>query len=161
MIKRARERLDGFDRGHSAQRMRSSTHERSTDEVRSTKYEVRSRTRICVESVVRDLCFMKFYPPGAVYSYARTHCMILDLPTVCSPIFTAKWHWGARILRNFDPLTRARARAVHNMSPATAPCARAPGGAMRAPGSRCIFTVLAISGGRGPLAGWLAGWLAD
>ena len=26
-----------------------------------------------------------------------------------------------------------------------------------APGSRCIFTTLAISGGRGPLAGWLAG----
>ena len=47
------------------------------------------------------------------------------------------------------------------MSPATAPCARAPGVAMRAPGSQCIFTVLAISGGRGPLAGWLAGWLAE
>ena len=47
------------------------------------------------------------------------------------------------------------------MSRATAPCARAPGGSMRAPGSRCIFTVLAISGGRGPLAGWLAGWLKN
>ena len=43
------------------------------------------------------------------------------------------------------------------MSPATAPCARAPGGAMRAPGSQCIFTVLAISGMRGPQNGWLAG----
>ena len=42
------------------------------------------------------------------------------------------------------------------MSAATAPCARAPGGAMRAPGSRRIFTVLAISAMRGPLAGWLA-----
>ena len=41
------------------------------------------------------------------------------------------------------------------MSTATLPCARAPGVAMRAPGSQCIFTVLAIlvSGGRGPLAG--------
>ena len=38
------------------------------------------------------------------------------------------------------------------MSPVTAPCARAPGVAMRAPGSQCIFIVLAISGGRGPLA---------
>ena len=72
------------------------------------------------------------------------------------PIFTALWHWGARILRNFDLLARARARAGHNMSPATAPCARAPGGAMRAPGSRCIFTVLAISAMRGPQNGWLA-----
>ena len=42
------------------------------------------------------------------------------------------------------------------MSPATAPCARAPGGAMGAPGSHPIFTVLAISAMRGPLAGWLA-----
>ena len=76
--------------------------------------------------------------------------------TVRSPIFTAVWHWGARILRNFDLLTRARARAVHNMFPATAPCARAPGGAMRALGSQCIFTVLAISAMRGPQNGWLA-----
>ena len=44
------------------------------------------------------------------------------------------------------------------MSPATAPCARAPGVAMRAPGSQCIFTVLAISAMRGPQNGWLAGW---
>ena len=44
------------------------------------------------------------------------------------------------------------------MSPATAPCARAPGGAIRAPGSQPISTVLAISGGRGPLAGWLDTW---
>ena len=43
------------------------------------------------------------------------------------------------------------------MSSATAPCARAPGGAMRAPGSQCIFTVLAISAMRGPQNGWLAG----
>ena len=77
--------------------------------------------------------------------------------TVCSPIFTALWHWGARILRNFDLLTRTRARTGHNMSIATAPCARAPWGAMRAPGSRCIFTVLAISAMRGPQNGWLAG----
>ena len=60
-------------------------------------------------------------------------------------------------MRNFDLLTRARARTGHNMSPATAPCARAPGGAMRAPGSRCIFTVLAISAMRGPQNEWLAG----
>ena len=76
--------------------------------------------------------------------------------TVRVPIFTAKWHWGARILLNFDLLTRARARTGHNMSPATAPCARAPGVAMRAPGSQCIFTVLAISAMRGPQNGWLA-----
>ena len=48
--------------------------------------------------------------------------------TVRPPIFTAVWHWGARILRNFDLLTRARARRRPNMSRATAPCARAPGG---------------------------------
>ena len=81
----------------------------------------------------------------------------LILATVRPPIFTVKWHWGARILRNFDLLTRARARTGHNMSPATAPCARAPGVAMRAPGSHRIFTVLAISAMRGPQNGWLAG----
>eukprot|EP01048_Picozoa_sp_COSAG05_P012503 COSAG05_NODE_1254_length_5375_cov_10.078658_6_plen_159_part_00 len=82
-----------------------------------------------------------------LYTYRTT--------TVCSPIFTALWHRGARILRNFDLLTLARARTGHNMSPATAPCARAPGGAMSAPGSRAIFTVLAISAMRGPQNGWL------
>ena len=42
------------------------------------------------------------------------------------------------------------------MSGATAPYARAPGGAMRAPGSQCNFTVLAISAMRGQQNVWLA-----
>ena len=105
-----------------------------------------------------DLGCLSMLQPSVLPVLVRIRkLLVLDLArsTVCSPIFTALWHWGARILRNFDLLTLARARTGHNMSPATAPCARAPGGAMRAPGSRSIFTVLAISAMRGPQNGWL------
>eukprot|EP01048_Picozoa_sp_COSAG05_P012253 COSAG05_NODE_1212_length_5494_cov_603.311399_4_plen_57_part_00 len=54
-------------------------------------------------------------------------------------------------------LTRARARAeMPQYVPCDCPLRARAWGDMRAPGSHCIFTILAISGVRGPLAGWLA-----
>ena len=41
-----------------------------------------------------------------------TTAVAIDSPV--THFYAAKWHWGARILRNFDLLTRARARTVHN-----------------------------------------------
>ena len=71
----------------------------------------------------------KFRLSSVRFYYARMSTTAVHVATVCSPIFTALWHRGARILRNFDLLTLARAARTVKMH-------WLPGARMAPPGAR-------------------------
>ena len=79
--------------------------------------------------------------------------------TVRTSIFAInRQFWCPTSVKNRSAGARAR-RTRARWCRGTGPCARAPGGATRAPGSQLIFTglnIFARSGSRRPVAGWLA-----